>query len=133
MADVPQNYKNHTRLHPIFHYFLLPVVLINFIWSLVEFFRRPGWNRGEWAVVSFALLVMAFLVRVNPLKVQDRVIRLEEQLRYQRLLPPELAARAGALPARQIIALRFASDAELPELIRRVLENEFSKPDEIKR
>jgi len=133
MADAPQTYQNHVRWHPIFHFFLGPVMLINFIWSAVLFFMHPGWEQGRWLVVSFALVVMALLARVNPLKAQDRVIRLEEQLRYQRLLPANLAERAGALSIGQIIALRFASDAELPELAQKVLENKLSKPDEIKR
>ena len=133
MADTPQTYQNHVRWHKPFHFFLMPVMLINFIWSVVELILYPGWDQGRWMVVSFALVVMAFLVRVNALRAQDRVIRLEEQLRYQRVLPADLAQRASALPVWQIIALRFASDAELPEIVRATLENKFSKSDEIKR
>jgi len=133
MADAPQSYKNHVRMHPPFHYFLMPVMLINFIWQVVLFVLRPGWTQGEWVVVSAALVIMAFLVRINPLRAQDRIIRLEEQLRYQRVLPQDLAQRAATLRPGQIIALRFASDAELPGLVRQALDNNFAKPDEIKR
>lgn len=133
MADAAQSYQNHVRWHPPFHFFLMPVMLINLIWSVVLFFRSPGWNQGEWVVVSLGLVVMTSLVRINPLKAQDRIIRLEEQLRYQRLLPADLARWAEAFTLGQIVALRFASDAELPELVRRVLDHELTKPDEIKR
>ena len=133
MADTPQNYQNHVRWQKSFHFFLLPVFLINFIWSVVEFFLSPGWEPGRWVVVSFALIVLTILTRINPLRAQDRVIRLEEQLRYQRVLPPELAQRAHALTIWQIVALRFAPDAELPDLVRQTLENKFAKTDEIKR
>ena len=133
MADAPQTYPNHVRWHKPFHFFLLPVFLINFIWSAVEFFMYPGWDQGRWVVVSFALIVLTILTRINPLRAQDRVIRLEEQLRYQRILPADLAQRASALTVWQVVALRFASDAELPELIRQTLDNKFSKSDEIKR
>lgn len=133
MADAPQTYQNHVRWHKPFHFFLLPVFLINFIWSAVELFLYPGWDQGRWVVVSFALIVLTLLARINPLRAQDRVIRLEEQLRYQRILPADLAQRASALTVWQVVALRFASDAELPELVRQTLENKFSKSDEIKR
>jgi hypothetical protein len=133
MPATPQTYANHTRWHAPFHFFVVPVLLLNVIWSLVEFFRAPGWNAAEWALVSVALLVLAFLVRINPLRAQDRVIRLEEQLRYQRLLPAELAARCGELTRGETVALRFASDEELAELIGRVLGKELQKPSDIKK
>jgi hypothetical protein len=133
MADAPQSYANHVRWHPIFHFFLAPVMLVNFIRSVVLFIKQPGWTAGEWVVMSFALVVLTLLVRVNPLRAQDRIIRLEEQLRYQRVLPPDLAARASQLSIGQIVALRFASDAELPELARQTLDGKFAKPAEIKK
>lgn len=133
MAANPQTYENHVRWHPPFHFFLMPVVLINVVWAIVQFVRHPGWNEGWWIVVSLALVVMAALARTNPLKTQDRIIRLEEQLRYRQLLPADLAQQTGALAAGQIIALRFASDEELAGLVRQVLEGKLSKPAEIKR
>ena len=133
MPAPPQTYANHTRWHAPFHFFVVPVMLLNVIWSLVQLFRAPGWNEAEWALVSIALFVMAFLVRINPLRAQDRVIRLEEQLRQQRLLPADLAARCGELTRGQTVALRFASDEELAELIGRVLNKELHKPSDIKK
>ena len=128
----PQTFANHTRWHPPFHFFVVPVLLINFVWSIVQFVMNPGWNSGWWIIVSLALLVLMFFVRLNPLKAQDRIIRLEEQLRYQRLLAPELSQQAKTLEPGQIIALRFAGDDELEELVRGVLAGKFSKPVEIK-
>ena len=133
MADVPQSYENHTRWHAPFHFFLAPVLLTNVVIAVVQLVRDPGLDRGWWLVVSMALLVLAGLVRMNPLRVQDRVIRLEESLRYYQLLPEELALRAATLTTAQTIALRFAPDDELEGLVRAVLEGRLTKPDDIKR
>jgi Family of unknown function (DUF6526) len=130
----PQNYKNHTRFHAPFHFFLLPVLLINIVVTIVVLIRRWPHHLAmhAWLVVmALALFVLAGLARGNALGVQDRVIRLEEQLRYQRLLTLELAAAAHSLTLRQIIALRFASDAELPNLVQRTLR-ESLEPKAIK-
>ena len=129
----PQTYANHTRWHPPFHYFILPVMLINFIWAIVQFAKTPGWNLGWWIVVSLALLMLTVFVRLNPLRAQDRIIRLEEKLRYQQLLSPTLLQQTSELSAGQIIALRFASDDELEELVRAVVTGKLTKPVEIKR
>ncbi|MCA1594513.1 MAG: DUF6526 family protein [Acidobacteria bacterium] len=133
MADTPQTYANHTRWHAPFHFFLAPVMLINLIRAIVLLVRYPGWTQGWLVVVSLALVVLTTLARTNALKVQDRVIRLEEWLRYQQLLPADLARRARALTPGQIVALRFASDEELEGLVQHVLEGKLTKPAEIKR
>ncbi|HEX8355160.1 MAG TPA: DUF6526 family protein [Pyrinomonadaceae bacterium] len=133
MADAPQNYDNHTRWHAPFHYFAAPVMMTNFVVAVVLLVRDPGLERGWWAVVSAALVVLTALIRLNPLKAQDRIIRLEESLRYYQLLPDELAQRAAALTPAQAAALRFAPDEELEGLVREVLEGRLTKPDEIKR
>ena len=127
-----QNFANHTRWHPPFHFFVLPVMLINFFWSVVEFVKAPGRNSGWWIVVSLALLLLTFFVRTNSLKVQDRIIRLEEKLRYQRLLSPAVVQQAGALTVDQIVALRFAGDDELEGLVRAVASGKLAKPGHIK-
>jgi hypothetical protein len=129
----PQNFANHTRWHPVHHFFVTPVLLINFIWSVVDLFMTPGWNTSRWVVVSFALLILNFLVRTNPLKVQDRIIRLEEGLRCQRVLSPNLSQQISALSPRQLVALRFAPDSELEELVGAVVAGKLTKPVEIKR
>jgi hypothetical protein len=133
MSEPVQQYSNHVRLHPPFHYFIAPVLLLHLIWTVVHLVRSPGWDSAEAVLFASALMLMAFLVRLNPLKVQDRLIRLEEQVRYQRLLSPELAARAADLPVKQVVALRFASDAELPALIENVLGGSLSKSSDIKK
>lgn len=133
MADTTQTYANHTRWHPPFHFFVLPVMLINFVWSIVDCVKNPGFNQAWWIVVSAALVGLTFFTRTNALKAQDRIIRLEERLRYQQLLPAELAQQAGALAAGQIIALRFASDEELAGLVREVLGGRLTKSAEIKK
>jgi hypothetical protein len=129
----PQTFANHTRWQPPFHFFIVPVMLINVIWAIVLFVKTPAWNSGWWIVVSLALLMLTVLVRINPLKAQDRLIRLEEGLRYQQLLSPELGPQAGALESGQMVALRFASDGELEELVSAVLAGKLTKPVEIKR
>jgi hypothetical protein len=107
--------------------------MTNVIVAGVQLIRDPGLDRGWWLVVSIALVVLAALARLNPLKAQDRIIRLEESLRYYQLLPEELAARAASLTTAQTVALRFAPDEELEGLVRQVLEGRLTKPDEIKR
>lgn len=132
MAANPQNFANHTRWHPPFHFFVVPVMLINLIWSIVLFVMSPGWNSGWWIVVSLALVVLTFLVRLNSLKVQDRLIRLEETIRYQQVLSPAIRQQTSALSCDQIVALRFAADDELEELLGRVAAGNFAKTRDIK-
>lgn len=121
-----QNLKNHVRLVPAFHFFVLPVLIINFINSIVHLFRF-GVNYGNvWGVIfSFTLFLFAGLARTFALNVQDRVIRLEMQQRIERLLAPELAARFGEFTMPQLIALRFAGDDELPVLCRQALDEKL--------
>ena len=133
MSTTLQTYANHTRWHPPFHFFVMPVLVINVIWSTVYFVMHPGWNQGWWIVVSLALPVLGLLARTNSLRVQDRLIRLEEQLRCQQLLPADLAQQARSLTLGQNIALRFAPDEELPALVREVLAGKLTKSAEIKR
>lgn len=130
----PQNYKNHTRFNPPFHFFVAPLSIVNFIFAVVVLVRHwpHHWALLIWLVIMSAVfVVLVTLTRTYPLRVQDRLIRLEENLRYQRLLPPELLAASRSLTLRQIIALRFASDAELPALVQRTL-SENLEPKAIK-
>ena len=130
--ETTQTFANHTRWHPAFHFFVLPVMLINFIWSIVQFVMSPGWNSGWWIVVSLALLLLTFFVRTNSLKVQDRIIRLEEKLRYQQVLSPAVVQQTNWLSVGQIVALRFAGDDELEELVSAVAAGKLAKPKDIK-
>ena len=128
----PQSFANHTRWHPPFHFFVLPVMLINFVWAIVDFFKAPGWNSGWWVVVSLALAMLTVYVRTYSLKVQDRIIRLEENVRYQQLLSPAVLPKTAALTVGQIVALRFADDSQLEELVAQAIAGKFAKPREIK-
>ena len=127
-----QSFANHTRWHPPFHFFVLPVMLINFIWAIVDFVKTPGPTTGWWIVVSLALALLTLFVRTNSLKVQDRIIRLEEKLRYQQLLSPALAQQCSALTTRQTIALRFAPDDELEGLVSAVVSGKLTSSKDIK-
>jgi Family of unknown function (DUF6526) len=128
-----QNFANHTRLFPPFHFFVMPVLLVNFgtqVYRLIAF--RHDYS-GVLGVFVAAALLMGFLsARMFALTVQDRVIRLEEQLRFARLLPADLQARIGEFTVSQCVALRFASDAELPALARKVLDEHLSDRKAIK-
>jgi hypothetical protein len=128
-----QNLANHAKFVPAFHFFAMPIFVVNFGWSLYRL-RTLGFSfAGVFGVLlAAALVVLVFLARLFALAVQDRVIRLEERLRYERVLPAELQARAGELTVGQIIALRFASDAELPALTRKVLDEKMMERKAIK-
>ena len=127
----PQTYKNHARYEPMFHFFVAPVLLINLIVATVVLIHRGSdhiWLHAWLLIMAIALLLLVGIARSYATRVQDRVIRLEENLRYQHLLPPELLAATQSLRVPQIVALRFASDAELPALVQRTLnENLNSK------
>src|ERR1700739_3059380 len=129
---VSQNYSNHTRFDPLFHFFALPVFAITLIMTIVHLFRRPGLHSAWMVIVMPAALVLIFKVRLYALKVQDRVIRLEERLRVARGGGQLLCPRIGELTESQLIGLRFASDAELPALAARALSERLSR-NEIKK
>jgi hypothetical protein len=132
MAERVQTYKNHPRLLPAFHFFVLPVLLVNVLNEVRKAWRYPSEGSLFLAVVAAALFTLAFLSRTMALTVQDRVIRLEMRLRLRQILPPELQTRIHELTHRQLIALRFASDAELPELVREILAGKLTTVKEIK-
>jgi uncharacterized protein DUF6526 len=133
MADAAQNYKNHARLFPPFHFFVLPVFMINVIVSAWLLYRTPS-GLGIWQlVVAMALFLAAITARVMALAVQDRVIRLEMRLRMREVLPSELQARIPDITREQCVALRFASDAELPGLLRRIFAGELNTKADIKK
>jgi hypothetical protein len=117
----PQSYANHARLDPPFHFVLAPLGIAAIIVSVVLFVQRPRLAAGLWIAFAIGLFLIAFKTRAYALKVQDRVIRLEERLRLSMLLPEAARPRIAELTERQLIALRFASDAELPALAMRAL------------
>jgi uncharacterized protein DUF6526 len=130
-----QNFANHTKFFPLFHFFVLPVLLVNLgiqIYWLIEH-RNTFTFRGIFNVLVALALIAGFLsARRFALAVQDRVIRLEERLRYQRLLPADLQPRIEEFTVAQLVSLRFASDAELPALARKVLDEKLQDRKAIK-
>lgn len=114
-----QNFKNHARLHPPFHFFFTPAVLVLLVSSVVGAIRHPGLPSALQVLLVLVVGVAGTLARTYALKVQDRLIRLEERIRLATLLPGNLAASSYALSEAQLIALRFASDEELPALAER--------------
>jgi hypothetical protein len=127
--NLPQNLANHNRLDPAFHFFLLPLILILWIASLVFGIRHPGWEPAWELLLVTALAVTAVKARSYALKVQDRVIRLEQRLRLGALLPESLRSQIVRLSEGQLIALRFASDEEVPALAHRALVENLSRGD----
>jgi len=132
-ARKAQSYANYKRRHAPFHFFVIPVLITNTILAVVYLVRHPGLAAAWMVVLSLALLTLAFLVRINPLKAQDRVIRLEERLRLMALLPEPLRARIAELTEYQLVALRFASDAEISRLVEETLKENLSSKDIKKR
>ncbi len=127
-----QNYQNHTRWYPLVHFVLTPILFFNLIWQAVRLYQEPSWDRAEFLLLSLAFIGISVAARLQALKAQDRVIRLEESLRFQRILPPELALQAEKLPTGNKIALRFASDEELTGLVTKAVNGEFTNSKEIK-
>jgi hypothetical protein len=127
-----QNYQNHTRWYPLVHFVITPILLVNLVWAIVCVAMEFDWYRVQYLLLSFAVILVSLAARLQALKAQDRVIRLEERLRYREVLSADLAKRADSLRVGQIIALRFASDEELPFLVERTVNGEFATTREIK-
>jgi hypothetical protein len=132
MAESTQSYANHTRWLPAFHFFLAPILIANLVITGRRLMQAPSFDTTWGFVMAFALVTLALLARTMALSVQDRVIRLEMRLRLQRLLPPDLHPKINELTHRQLVAMRFASDEEMPELCRDVLAGKLATPKAIK-
>ena len=133
MADQSQTLASHRRWIPMWHFFAIPVLVANVVVVAIYFARDPRFINGWALVVAIALLIGILLSRTMPLRAQDRIIRLEERSRLERLLPSDLRGRIGELTASQLIAIRFAPDDEVPELTRRALSGELKSQGDIKR
>ena len=131
MANDPssQSFSNHTRFDPLFHFFLLPIALASVIVAIVHAYKVPTGLNGWLIVVAIAAFVAIGKTRGYALKVQDRVIRLEERIRLASVLQEPLRSRIGELTDTQLIGLRFASDAELPALVQRAIAEQLSRKD----
>jgi hypothetical protein len=130
MADkVPQTLANHARFDPAYHFFIVPVFVITWITTIVELVRHPGLWNAWMIVVATAAAVAVVKIRTYALKVQDRVIRLEERLRLAILSPQALGTKIPTLTESQLVGLRFASDGEVVELAERSLAQNLSRAD----
>jgi len=132
MSEPVQNYRNHAKLVPLFHFVAFPILLANFVWVVRAAIKAPGASTMLAAATALALVATLFFARVFALKAQDRVIRLEERMRMREILPAELQPRIGDFTTNQLIALRFASDAELPGLAQTVLKDGITEQKQIK-
>ena len=133
MADQTQTFSSHRRFIPAFHFFALPILLINMFVVGVQFWKDPRLVNAWAVLVAIALAIGIASSRFMPLRAQDRIIRLEERTRLERLLPADLRGRIGDLTERQLVAIRFAPDNEVADITRRALSGELKSPGEIKR
>lgn len=128
MSDAnPQSLKNHGRLDPPFHLFVLPVFAASLIIAIVHLVRHFNFHSAWLVVLAIAAIVLAVKVRMYSIKVQDRVIRLEERLRLQSLAPQEWHAQFAHLNEDQLIGLRFAADDEVVALAKLALEQKLTR------
>jgi len=133
MTAAQQNLSNHRRWFPLFHFIAAPILSVNLFLSAWHAYRIPTrWNIWM-VVVAFALVALAFAARLMALTVQDRLIRLEQQLRMQTVLPAPLFSRFGDLSRRQVVGLRYAGDDELAGLVERCLSGELKNDEDVKK
>lgn len=128
-----QSFENHARIVPLYHRVLFGLLMLHLIWTIYQAVRGFSLATLEAVMLAVALVLSALFARVFALRVQDRVIRNEERIRMREQLPAEMHARIGEFSVDQLVALRFASDAELADLARRVLDEEISDRKTIKR
>jgi hypothetical protein len=127
MEKTPQTRSSHRRTDPAYHFFLVPCLFMYLAWSIIHLVRHFSTEAVAFLGLAVVLIVMNSKLRTYALKVQDRVIRLEEQLRLARLLPEASRLRIAELAESQLIALRFASDAEVPALVERTLDQKLDR------
>jgi hypothetical protein len=127
-----QSYSNHTRWVPPYHFFALPVFLLNIGWSIYHLVKVQSADNVITLLLAFALFIVALFGRLFALAVQDRLIRLEMRMRLANVLPVDMRSRIPEFTVNQLIALRFASDEELPALSRKVLDEKKAARKPIK-
>ena len=132
MAEQEQNFANHARFVPPYHYVAFPILLVNLLYRLYWLTGGFTFDAILDVLVGVALIIVALFARVFALGAQDRVIRLVMRLRMRELLPDDLQGRINDFTPTQMVGLRFASDAELPALARKVLDENIVKATPIK-
>jgi hypothetical protein len=130
---VPQSFENHARVIPLFHGLTFVLLIVNLFWWIYRVVAAFSWDAVVSLLLAVALLLVFYFMRTFALTVQDRIIRLEMRLRLRQVLPPALVGRIPELSVRQLIALRFASDAELPALCSKVLDDGITDQKTIKK
>jgi hypothetical protein len=130
---LPQSFENHARILPAYHYVAFPLFAVNFFYMLYQTVTAFSWANLVGFGLAVALVLLFFIARVMAMTVQDRVIRLEERMRMRALFPPDLQPSIDTFTVKQLVALRFASDAELPALARKVLDDNIVDQKAIKK
>jgi hypothetical protein len=131
--EKPQNLKNHVRVVPQYHMFVFPVLFVNIGWAIYRLVKFPIIFETVFGLfLAVALLLLALYARLFALTVQDRIIRLEMRLRLAEILPPDLRPRIPEFTVAQLVSMRFACDAELPALARKVLDEKMNDRKAIK-
>ncbi len=133
MSEQTQNYGHHKKFVPLYHFGILPVLLVHTIVSAWHLMGHFSLSAAFAVLVAAALLGAALYGRIFALHAQDRLIRLEERQRLARLCSGDMASRIESINERQLIALRFASDSELPGLAQQVVDGKLTDPDAIKK
>lgn len=134
MADPkPQNFANHRRIVPMYHVVAFLLIVVNAGYAAWMTITRFSVANAMYLLLMIAVFLLFWYARVFAIGVQDRVIRLEERLRFERVLPDPLKPRIGDFTVAQLVGLRFASDAELPALAQEVLDQNIEDRDEIKK
>lgn len=123
----PQSFSHHAKWDPPFHFFIVPVFAVSLLVNTYHLYRQPGRYNAWMLLFVFVVVASGFKARLYALKVQDRVIRLEERLRMQTLLSEPLRSRIGELTEDQLIGLRFASDTELSALVEKTLTEKLDR------
>jgi hypothetical protein len=133
MAAGTQDYKSHRQFVPLFHFFVLPILLINLGVEISRLIHNQTGSQIWAVIVAVALVGLAFATRGMAVRAQDRIIRAEERQRLSSLLPAEHRDKVNDLTPGQLVALRFASDEEAPDLAQRTMTGEFKTQNEIKK
>ena len=132
MAESTQSFESHAKMVPLYHYWATAFLVAPTLYFLI--LTVTSFSVMNLMLLSFAIGVniVGLFSRLFPLGVQDRVIRLEERMRMERLLPAELKLRINEISTDHLIGLRFASDGELADLVRRVLDGELATRKDVK-
>ena len=132
MSEVPQSFENHAKLVPLYHFWTTALLVFPTLWLGYQAAADFSVDRLALFLFAVGVTLTGYFVRAFPIGVQDRLIRLEERLRMEQVLPADLRSRIPELTAKQLVALRFASDAELADLVRRVLDQKIADKKAIK-